>query len=531
MAHRSAHISVHRTAPLLPDTVAILAAPTTPPKATSWTGKGNGTLWTNATNWSHGVPVSGQVVNFTDGGSWNVDLNGTGAAAGEMTVLGDSLTFGRHGQAETLTLNAPVPKHGSPVDLLIGGNGAVSLNNVTLVAEHAVQLGYFGSTETAGALTLSRHAALETPALYVYDGVVTLDKSVIRSIGTSSFIRVAGAAGTSLVLEDGAKITTAHGANSFLDIGWGGTGNGLVSVDGAKTLLAQSTIQVGDGYSGTLTVHNGATVQARLLLAGNAGDGTISVTSGGILHTTTNTLIGGLVPVSSSLSVTNGGTFIGDGNGLTLDGGFLHLDSTASFTSTIRSVSGNIFADAGPGGAAGTVTLDSKLTISAASGLQFGNICFLGSTGGATLNMEGSISGSAVLYVGNGNVELSHVQNSYLGQTSLYNGSLTIGANGAAGKSTFTFANPYTQGTGTGQLVIGAGVIFHNVITGVGASDTIDLNGFAFGHGVSQNFNNGTLTLQNDTGKTSLIFNTGDNSLSFTVADDHHGGTLLGFHP
>ena len=99
-----------------------------------WTGKG-GHSWFTAANWRLGVPVAQQAVAFSDGGVWAVSLAGTSdAVAGEMTVLGDALTF----SGGTLDLSAATPKQGYPVDLAIGGGGSVTVASSATLTSHDI---------------------------------------------------------------------------------------------------------------------------------------------------------------------------------------------------------------------------------------------------------------------------------------------------------------------------------------------------------------------------------------------------------
>ena len=62
-------------------------------KATKWTHGAHTSSWFDAVNWSQGVPVAGEAVQFLGSRAVAVSLAGAqGAQSGAMTVLGDAVT-------------------------------------------------------------------------------------------------------------------------------------------------------------------------------------------------------------------------------------------------------------------------------------------------------------------------------------------------------------------------------------------------------------------------------------------------------
>ena len=115
-------------------------------------------------------------------------------------------------------------------------------------------------------------------------------------------------------------------------------------------------------------------------------------------------------------------------------------------------------------------------------------------THGYNVTLAGLISGSGELIkIGVGVLTLSHSFNSYSGGISLNDGTLDVGALGAAGTGKITF------GAGSETLSIENAALannnFGNIIDHFGAGDVIDLTGLASPKGVTASYNPATSIL------------------------------------
>lgn len=497
---------------------------------TKWSGKGDHHSWFDAANWKHGVPVAQEAAVFSDGHSWAISLAGTAdATVGEVMVLGDSLTF----SAGALDLAAAQPKQGYPVDLAIGRNGSVTIAaGATITSHYSIDVG----SVVAGALTAGN---------LVVQG--TLDGAFLDVIDGSASVSGAGAHvaliydGYSGVVADGSLTISAGGtydvgpdslANNYsaLNIG-GGTGDGSVLVSDIGSVLSLSGLIFGNNAVATLDVRNGGTVRVNYVTTQGYGEAHISVEgAGSVLTADRGISIGDDDSLSGlTLSVLQGGSVSAGTYGLSLTYGALVLDASAHFDGSIVSQVGQIAAVAASAHAPGTVTLSGSILLTSNQGAQgqFAYDTTAYSSGGAVLKLDGAISSidSATLLASSGQVVLDNGANDYTA-TSIYGARLEIAVTGAAGAGAMRFVGNAAQ---MPVLQIDAGVDFTNIISGLGGHDMIDLRGFAFGHGVTDSFAGGTLTLTNSHTTTSLALAGSYTTASFILAGDSHGGTAITF--
>ncbi len=123
---------------------------------------------------------------------------------------------------------------------------------------------------------------------------------------------------------------------------------------------------------------------------------------------------------------------------------------------------------------------------------------------------------------GPGRVVLS-ATNSFSGGTTLKGGTLSLQASGAAGTGTITFA--YGKAA---TLIVGAGDMPANIISGFLPGDVIDLQGIGTATSATPSAGN-VLTVAGGTTPVQLNLDPAQNLTgeTFGVASDHHGGTLL----
>ena len=493
-----------------------------------WTGKGSRS-WFSAANWRLGVPVTQQAVTFSDGGTWAIDLAGTSdAASGEMTVIGDALTF----SAGTLDLSAAPPKQGYPVDMAIGGGGSVTIaSDATLTSHYIIDVGSaVGGTLTAGALTV--HGTLDGAFLDVIDGTAK-----IAGAGAHVALIYDGYSGEvsngSLTISAGGTLDA--GADSLgnnyssLEIG-AAAGDGRVTVAGPASVLSLSGLVFGNDAVGTLDISHGGAVRVNYVGINGYGEEHIAVEgSGSVLSAVRGINLGDDGSLSGlTLTVTHGGSVDAGTYGVALRYGVLLLDASAKVTGPIYSQVGQIGALPESAYAPGTVTLHQAITLDTNQGDQ-GQYAFatdVYSEGGAVLKLAGAISAyaSATLVASSGTVVLDNGANGFtaLGD---YAARLEIGVAGAAGTGAIGFAGGAAQAP---VLQIDAGVALTNTITGFAGNDTIDLSGFAFGTGVTDQFAGGTLTVSNGSTTVGLVLSGTYTAASFGISDDHHGGTVIG---
>ena len=495
--------------------------------ADRWTGKG-GRSWFDARNWRLGVPVTQQAVAFSDGGTWAISLAGTAdATAGAVTVLADALTF----SGGTLDLAAAMPKQGYPVDMAIGSGGSVTVAaSATLTSHYIIDVGsVVAGSLTAGALTV--HGTIDGAFLDVIDGAAK-----ISGPGAHVALIYDGYSGEvsdgSLTISAGGTLDTGpdslNNNYSSLEIG-AATGDGLVSVTGTGSVLSLSGLTFGNDAAGTLDVGPGGAVRVNYVSISGYGEEHIAVHGkGAVLSAVRGIAVGDDGSLSGlTLTATDGGSVDAGTYGLALRYGVLLLDSSAQVSGPIYSQVGQIGALARSANAPGTVTLGQAITLDSNQGGQ-GQYAFATSVyseGGAVLKLDGQISsiGSATLVAGSGTVVLDNGGNNFAA-LGLYDARLEIAATGAAGAGTIGFAGGAAQSP---VLQIDAGVTATNTIAGFAGNDTIDLSGFAFGSGVTEQFAAGTLTLTSSQGSESLSLSGTYSAGDFVLSSDHHGGTAI----
>jgi T5SS/PEP-CTERM-associated repeat protein len=487
-----------------------------------WTGKHGTNSWFDAKNWAGGVPTSTETTTFSDGGTWTISLAGGGPAqAGSLTVTSDILTF----TSGTLALTAPPATKGVTEDLIVKGGGAVTISaGATMTAGSNILLGdAAGKTPTAGTLTVD--GTVITPGLFAQVGALNV-------AGPSGHLSVSSTLdiGTTLLISAGGIVDGGGVSSASLVVGSSAsTGAGTVTVDGAGSALSIANITLGDGNAGTLTVQNGASLTATALTAGAEGNGVLNITGAGSSVSATGLTIGGAPPVASSVNVTSGASLNIGGSGLTLIEGTLSFDTTAHISGSVTSLGGTLDGLAAAGKHGGTATLSGALQLGTNSH-DFNLLTALDTSNGATLSLAGGVFSSTggLLGVEGGQILLSNAGDSY-GGTEIFAGTLEISATGAAGANAIQFMN-----AGASVLQVDTGVSLHNTIAEFFTGDQIDLQGFAFGSGVTGtytgNFNGGVLTLNDGSSSTSLTLAGNYESSNFTFSQDTGGGTLIKFH-
>ncbi|HWW13817.1 MAG TPA: hypothetical protein VN310_04075, partial [Candidatus Dormibacteraeota bacterium] len=364
------------------------AAP--PPLASdSWTGTAGDNNWSNAGNWSSGMPTSADAVTIgTAKANVNMDTVGT---FGTLTLSGsgDTLTIltgniltadGNITNAGTITLNST----GAPTELVLGAN-------VTLSG--------------AGTLTLSNNVNNEI-----------LGSATTDTLTNQETIQGAGNIGNgSMTLVNSGTINSNQTAGLTIQANGGMTNTGTVKATAGSTLgLIGMTV----GNTGGTISANGGSVQ---LFATTVNGGAVTLTGASSLQLNNSTIHGGSTLTNSAtgtIEVANGTNVLG-GTINNSAGGTLKIDNGAALN-----------LEAGTYSQLGAVQLNST-----------GNVTQLGTVGNVTLsggtltlsnNVNNVIQGSATTDTLTNQETIQGAGNIGNGQMTLVN-SGTINSNQTAG--------------------------------------------------------------------------------------------------
>ncbi|MGF0238008.1 autotransporter-associated beta strand repeat-containing protein [Rhodococcus sp. IEGM1300] len=388
--------------------------------------------------------------NLNIGGSANLTLGGIVSGSGGLTKNG----------AANLILN------GSNTFL-----GAIALNAGTVTAGANAALGS-GNITVGGAATLDANSA------------VTLNNSVILNnaltIGGSNGLTLGGViSGVDQLIKNGTANLTLNGANTF---------------SGGSTLNA-----------GSLTVGNG----------GALGTGALTVAGAGTLNSSSAVTLNNAITLNANLTagganaLTLGGVISG-GNGLTKNGtSSLTLNGTNTYTGTTTLSAGSLIVGSntalgtGALNAANTTTLDANTAVALANNVNLGGTLTVGGTHALTLG--GVVAGAGGL-IKSGAADLTlNGANTYLGNTALNTGKLTVGNNTALGSGTLNAAANTTLDANT-NVSLNNAVALAGALN-IGGSADLTLTGLVSGAG-------------------SLVKN-GASNLTLNAVNNFIGGTTL----
>jgi T5SS/PEP-CTERM-associated repeat protein len=390
------------------------------------------------------------------GGSGDVDVDGGMLAAGSSgvvlgdaagssglvtvedggTLSADNFTIGGSG-AGTLTIGdgGVVDQTGDFAFLIAGDSGStgtVTVDGGTLdVGSNDVVLG--NASPTSGILTVENGSTLSAGGF---------------TIGNDGN-------GTLTVATGGVVVQTAGGA---FEVGQNSGGNGTVSVTGGTLDLGSANVVVGNvqGGSGIVTIGSLGTLSAGSFTIGNAGPGTLTVGSGGVV------------------TQTGGGTFeIGqntDGSGtVTVDGGTLDVGNASFVIGNVSDSTGSLTVVDDGTLSAGGFTVgsggDGSLTV------ESGGV--VTDTGSNPIEIGENAGGSGTVTLDGGTLDVGSV-NIILGNVSNSTGSLIVETGGVL------LADSVTVGSGgIGTLSVGLGGTVDVVGVTVGSGSAIDLSGGA----------------------------------------------------
>ncbi|WP_195904189.1 autotransporter domain-containing protein [Microvirga lotononidis] len=398
---------------------------------------------------------SGTAVVSGPGSTWSMSgLKVGGIAAGTLTVSdGGSITS--TGQA------------------IIGGGSQQSSVTVTGAGSQWDANIIFLGSDNRGMLTVSEGASATAADTFV--GTITPGSMILTGHGsslTSTILSVGyGATGT-LRVEDGGTLTT----NSTIIGGWAGI-SGFATVTGLGSAWhLQGQLLLGEPGRGALAIENGGTLASLSAIIGNAtgATGTVTVTGGDSTWINSGTLsIGesgtGTLTVNDGAAVTANTTRLGqNGTGQ----GALTLAGTAA-------ARGQLITDqVARGSGMGTLTFNGGLLMATAdradflAGFDADDVTI--AAGGAFLDSNGHIIGTAVAFNGTGDLIKTGAgtltlsgANTYSGMTRVDGGTLVAQGGSATpddsavivGAGTYRVEDDETIGSlsGTGAVFVANG--------------------------------------------------------------------------
>ncbi len=410
-----------RTTSALALAEAVMVMTTDPAAAQTWTGA-TSTDWTNAANWTGGVPTNGAVIINTPSNPAVLGVNG--AATG---TTGD-FSLSTAGGLGSLTIQNGSTLTTSPSGyVFIGRNagstgvlnvtGAGSTWNINGVANSLIlgQIPIGTGTAPTGTLNISNGGTVNT------GGDIVVGET--RASGVLS-------------VTSGGKLTT--GRDAYIGRFIGSDGTATITGTGSSWAIA-NRLFIGNGGPGALTISNNAMVDVgtSTTVGDSASQGTLNVTSGGVLQT--QTLVRGTGPVQ-----------------VNFDGGTLRAKTnTTSFVSGFSGTELNI--------ASGGLTVDTAgFNVTASSPFSGAGTFTKIGVGTLTLTGANSTNFSGVMAINKGTLSVGAA-------TNLGTGGLSFDGGTLQNTGAFTTALPVTLNAGGGTFQTDAGLTLGGIIGGTGA--------------------------------------------------------------
>ena len=337
----------------------------------TWTGAGATNNWSEAANWSAGVPGSSDVAIFDATSVKNVLINTN------VNVLGIAINTGYSGtmtQGAGFTITAGTSNFSQADGNFVGGN-----SSITVTGAYDLAGGTF--TATSGTLTVRGNFTHTVGGSFVHNsGTVSLSTNAanIDVAGSETFYHLTFTSGIKTVASGDTLIATGN-----LSLTDGSINTGTVSAQG--NISQASTFDGGTGLlsidgNGAQTFTGSATTTAGTLPATNVNKPAGTLTLSGTIRTTN--------PWTYSAGTLDAGT-----STLVLAG---TLTATGSQTLNALQIRGAVTVPAGT-----TLTVNSSLTMPSAVAFTVdGTVVVLGAlsltdgslAGGGTFKVQGSIS-------------------------------------------------------------------------------------------------------------------------------------------
>jgi T5SS/PEP-CTERM-associated repeat protein/autotransporter-associated beta strand protein len=436
--------------------------------------------WSAASNWGGTGPTAGgsatTTLTFGAAATQTVTYTATNDFTG--TFLLNSLTVNNTSGTVTVAGNALNFTGAAPAITVSGAGNLIISNPLTLSSTDAtpnvtIGGGGGGDVTLSGAITGGTNNIIKTTSgKLTLSGGGTLNQISVQN--GSLFITVGTLALT--------QPTDANNVPAGLQLG-SATGQTVsATISGGATVNVTDNVYVGDiaGSTGTLTVTGAGTVlnlqggTSNRLAIGNFGNGTLNITSGGVINTqrlftprqagSTSTITidgaGSILHITTQLAVASNGT----GNMTIQNGGQLNIDAAAGFSMGINA----------PG--AGTLTVTGTgSAINAASAFTMGAVA-TGSTSTLALVVQngGTYTGGNSIFAAPNPGPTANITVTGTGSTLTTTGYFVLSGTAAAGATT-----PGTVG-GTSTLTVGSGGSVTATTTGANlsiyAGGTVNIN-------------------------------------------------------
>jgi fibronectin-binding autotransporter adhesin len=450
-------------------------------QSTSWTGASN-TLWSNAANWTNGVPTSSvnAVIGDASFTGSNQPTISSSASCLSLTVGGTVATTLSVNQKVTITGNVTINTNG----IITEGRGTITLtgdwiNSGSYSGTHTQSKVVFAGTNQA----ISGSTATAFRKITINAGsTVTLAQNMSVSGNGNSNLTVDGTfnPGISPTYQVTGSGNFNVGANGYIKV-YASTFAGNYGVSGSITLTAGSTV---DYASSTInqTISNAVTYSTLKIsgdlvktLAGNLPSLVASASSTGIISVTAGTL--DLSTFTANRGATQTGGTLEVYAGATLKIGGTNTMPANYATYSFASTSNVIYS-----GASQTV-----------SAQTYGNLSFISSSGAAIKTMPGTAftivgdfsssvgSGTSVSYTALSNITFSGTVT--IGSSTTFNGGSFshIVAGDWINNGTFTGSTSTIEMSGVSKTISGSGNQNFNNLTvsgsGVSASSPLSLKG------------------------------------------------------
>ncbi|WP_208738871.1 autotransporter outer membrane beta-barrel domain-containing protein [Phytopseudomonas daroniae] len=387
---------------------------------------------------------------------------GTLSIDGDLTLAsGSTLAYGL-GAPGTATLP------GSSDRVAVGGDlsldGTLNLSDAGGAGLGYYRLMTYGGTLDGNGLTLGITTPVE-PALYsIQAGNGNVDLFVAAN-GDDTLQHWQGGDGTwngasAQWLNQDGDLPVAWAGNHAVFKDANGFQGGTITLEGTQAFAGLQFVDQGyrlvsaPGLDGLLRTDGSSEIR---VLADSAEIAAGIVGNGGIVKTEAGTLIlsgansysGGTTIAAGTLTIYNDAS-LGDVSGdLTLDGGALSLVSSRGSATLEREI---ILGDNG-----GTFSLGSN----------------------QHMILDGEISGSGdLIKEGAGTLAITNAANSYSGNTLIHSGAISLENGGSLGSGSVTLAS-LAAGTGSGNLSVGRDSSLDGLVTLIGLSSILRVNGSA----------------------------------------------------
>ena len=419
----------------------------------------------NSTNTIASI-VGGAGTSFTKSGDGTLVLSNNNTYSGDTNIGGGTLVLGNNGTAGKLSTN-------SAINVATNANFTVRRNNLT---QQGVD--FSGAAITGGgSFTKSGAGTTVLNATNAYTGDTTIAQgTLVLGNGTAGKLSTSSA----ITIDTGANFTVQRSDLMQQGVDFSGaaiTGGGSFTKDGAGTTVLNAT----NAYTGTTTINDGVLrLDSAGALSGGIGatGGTSAlVFNGGVLGLGSGDFERSVGTDSTQVSWTGNGGFAAYGANRTVDVG------TTSWTAANSIGSGNTLI---LGAADSDATLIWSSTLSFSGSAR--NVDVNDGSAAIDARFSGQLTGggsSGLNKTGAGTLELTNMTNSYIGATSVSEGTLVVNGNISTSSLTTVQDGAALGGSGTtGALTIDLG----GTLTPGNSPGILNVNG--------DYIQNGTLSLE-----------------------------------